>query len=105
MKITVLGAGVTGIAFAWFLRQAGRAVLGRAAADHTVQCALHRRVNHPQPVPQHGARHARLDPRLRIGAAIADIISGRVPEVDFAFTGQLRERQPMSMGKPAAAPT
>ncbi len=39
------------------------------------------------------------------GAAIADIISGRVPEVDFAFTGQVRERQPMSMGKAAAAQT
>lgn len=37
------------------------------------------------------------------GAAIADIVSGRVPEVDFAFTGLARERKPVSLGKPAAA--
>ena len=36
------------------------------------------------------------------GAAIADIVSGRVPEVDFAFTGLVQERRPISLGKPAA---
>jgi D-amino-acid dehydrogenase len=37
------------------------------------------------------------------GAAIADIVSGRVPEVDFAFTGLVRDRRVVSLGKPAAA--
>jgi D-amino-acid dehydrogenase len=36
------------------------------------------------------------------GAAIADIVSGRVPEVDFAFTGLVRDRRVVSLGKPAA---
>ena len=34
-------------------------------------------------------------------AAIADIVSGRVPQVDFAFTGQLPERKRVSLGQPA----
>ncbi|HEY3047939.1 MAG TPA: D-amino acid dehydrogenase [Polaromonas sp.] len=33
-------------------------------------------------------------------AAIADIVSGRVPQVDFAFTGQVPERKRVSLGKP-----
>ncbi|OOG46580.1 D-amino acid dehydrogenase [Polaromonas sp. A23] len=37
------------------------------------------------------------------GAAIADIVSGRVPEVDFAFTGLAQERRQISLGKPVAA--
>lgn len=37
------------------------------------------------------------------GAAIADIVSGRVPEVDFAFTGLTQERRQISLGKPVAA--
>ncbi len=37
------------------------------------------------------------------GAAIADIVSGRVPEVDFAFTGLSREGKQIWWGKPAAA--
>jgi D-amino-acid dehydrogenase len=37
------------------------------------------------------------------GAAIADIVSGRVPEVDFAFTGLVRDRRVVSLGKPAPA--
>ncbi len=35
------------------------------------------------------------------GAAIADIISGRVPEVDFAFTGLAQGRKSVSLGLPA----
>ncbi len=35
------------------------------------------------------------------GAAIADIISGRVPEVDFAFTGLAQGRKRVSLGQPA----
>jgi D-amino-acid dehydrogenase len=35
------------------------------------------------------------------GAAIADIVSGRVPEVDFAFTGQLPERKLSVSARPA----
>lgn len=87
MKITVLGAGVTGIASAWFLRQAGHevTVIDRQPGAGT---------GHGTP----GWTHA-----CGSGAAIADIISGRVPDVDFAFTGQVRQRQPMSMGKAAAA--
>jgi len=34
-------------------------------------------------------------------AAIADIVSGRLPQVDFAFTGQLPERKRVSLGQPA----
>ena len=37
------------------------------------------------------------------GAAIADIVSGREPQVDFAFTGTKRSRQLVSLGKPATA--
>lgn len=37
------------------------------------------------------------------GAAIADIVSGRVPEVDFAFTGLSREGTHTWWGKPATA--
>ncbi|MEO8021756.1 D-amino acid dehydrogenase [Polaromonas sp.] len=37
------------------------------------------------------------------GAAIADIVSGRAPEVDFAFTGMKQEYRQVSLGKPAAA--
>ena len=33
-------------------------------------------------------------------AAIADIVSGRVPQVDFAFTGQLPERKRVPLGQP-----
>ncbi|MDP1740035.1 D-amino acid dehydrogenase [Polaromonas sp.] len=36
------------------------------------------------------------------GAAIADIVSGRVPEVDFAFTGLGHSRKLVSPGRPAA---
>ena len=35
------------------------------------------------------------------GAAIADIVSGRAPQVDFAFTGQVPERKRVSLGRPA----
>lgn len=35
------------------------------------------------------------------GAAIADIVSGRAPQVDFAFTGRVPERKPVSLGRPA----
>ncbi|MDB5744658.1 MAG: D-amino acid dehydrogenase [Polaromonas sp.] len=35
-------------------------------------------------------------------AAIADIMSGRVPQVDFAFTGLVPEHKILSMGKPIA---
>jgi len=35
------------------------------------------------------------------GAAIADIVSGRAPQVDFAFTGQVPERKLVSLGRPA----
>jgi D-amino-acid dehydrogenase len=37
------------------------------------------------------------------GAAIADIVSGRAPQVDFAFTGTQRARQLVSLGQPATA--
>jgi D-amino-acid dehydrogenase len=37
------------------------------------------------------------------GAAIADIVSGRVPEVDFAFTGLAQEGKQIWWGRPAAA--
>ncbi len=37
------------------------------------------------------------------GAAMADIISGRVPEVDFAFTGLANESKGFWLGKPAPA--
>ncbi|MGC1172321.1 D-amino acid dehydrogenase [Polaromonas sp.] len=37
------------------------------------------------------------------GAAITDIVSGRVPEVDFAFTGLSREGKKIWWRKPAAA--
>ena len=37
------------------------------------------------------------------GAAIADIVSGREPQVDFAFTGTRRSRQLMSLGRAATA--
>ena len=33
-------------------------------------------------------------------AAIADIVSGRVPQVDFAFTGRVPESKLLSLGKP-----
>ncbi|MDI1342064.1 D-amino acid dehydrogenase [Polaromonas sp.] len=39
------------------------------------------------------------------GAAIADIVSGRVPEVDFAFTGLAQPRRLVSLGRPAAVRT
>lgn len=39
------------------------------------------------------------------GAAIADIVSGRAPEVDFAFTGLSQEGKQIWWGKPAAAQT
>lgn len=35
------------------------------------------------------------------GAAIADIVSGRAPQVDFAFTSQVPERKLVSLGRPA----
>ena len=37
------------------------------------------------------------------GAAIADIVSGREPQVDFAFTGTRRSRQLVSLGRAATA--
>ena len=37
------------------------------------------------------------------GAAIADIVSGREPQVDFAFTGTRRSRQLVSLGQAATA--
>lgn len=37
------------------------------------------------------------------GAAIADIVSGRVPEVDFAFTGLAQQGKQIWWGKPAPA--
>jgi len=37
------------------------------------------------------------------GAAIADIVSGREPQVDFAFTGTKRSRQLVSLGRAATA--
>ena len=37
------------------------------------------------------------------GAAIADIVSGREPQVDFAFTGTQRSRQLVSLGQAATA--
>ena len=37
------------------------------------------------------------------GAAIADIVSGREPQVDFAFTGTKRARKLVSLGQPATA--
>jgi len=37
------------------------------------------------------------------GAAIADIVSGRVPEVDFAFTGLAQERRQIPLSKPTVA--
>ncbi len=39
------------------------------------------------------------------GAAIADIVSGRVPQVDFAFTGLTPARKLLSLGTAAAAQT
>ncbi|MDI1272956.1 D-amino acid dehydrogenase [Polaromonas sp.] len=39
------------------------------------------------------------------GAAIADIVSGREPEVDFAFTGLAQPRRRVSLGRPAAVRT
>ena len=39
------------------------------------------------------------------GAAIADIVSGREPEVDFAFTGLAQPRRLVSLGRPAAVRT
>ena len=35
-----------------------------------------------QPLPQHRPRHAGLDHGLRLGPLIADLVSGRKPEID-----------------------
>ena len=36
-------------------------------------------------------------------AAIADIVSGRVPQVEFAFTGRVPQSKRLSLGKPVAS--
>ena len=61
------------------------AVLGGTAARDAVERAARRPHALSQPIPRHRARHARLDDGLRLGPALADVIAGRSPQVDFAF--------------------
>ena len=55
----------------------------------------------PEPLPEHRPRHARLDDGVRLGPAIADIVSGRQPEPDFRFAGLPARARSVLVAKPA----
>jgi glycine/D-amino acid oxidase-like deaminating enzyme len=62
MKVLGLSASVIGVSTAWFLSKAGHSV--------TV-------------IDEYRAWHARVDDGAGIGKALADLMDGREPEVDF----------------------
>ena len=54
-----------------------------------------------QSLPQHRPRDARLDDGVRVGHALADIVSGRQPEPDFRFTGLPARPRSVLVARPA----